>query len=95
MIGGSASSENPVPNGAQNFEIVVEEDLFKEGEEFFALGLVTSDDCVCLGRDLSLAITPENGGTFCIVICSIPYDQVLVCFRGNLDLNGTFSPGSE
>ena len=44
------------------FNITIQEDVYKEGVEFFVLRLQSDDDCVCLGRDVASVRVEANGG---------------------------------
>ena len=64
LLGMDAASDNPIPSGEYCFNISVEVDSIKEAKEVFMLGLTSNDECVCLGRDLALALTEANGGRY-------------------------------
>ena len=61
-IGQGASPANPIMSGVVTHTITLGADSFKEGLEVFAVGLLSTDQCVCLGRDQSFLLIPENGG---------------------------------
>ncbi len=62
MIGENAAPDNAVESGQVCFNITLEMDDIKEGAESFTLNLQSDDECVWLGRDVALALTPANGG---------------------------------
>lgn len=61
QIAAAATPFNPIESGVVHINITVGPDPIKEGVEFFRLLLESNDECVCLGRDLSIATIPENG----------------------------------
>ena len=64
VIGPNASPSNPIDSDVAQFHIDMDADGIKEATEAFALGLESSDECVHLGRDLAIAITPQNGSKY-------------------------------
>lgn len=64
VIGENASPENPFEDREFCFDLGVAEDSIKEGREIFTLGLLSDDDCVCLGRDGAIVEVLANGSAF-------------------------------
>lgn len=62
VIGASAAPANQIASGVAEFSITMPPDPYKEVMEVFRITLETDDECVWLGRDLSLGVIPANGG---------------------------------
>ena len=71
VIGETAAPDNQIAVGIAQFTISMPPDNFKEGLEVFRITLDSNDECVCLGRDLSLGRIPENGSMLLHPICPL------------------------
>ena len=64
MIGENATPQDPFLSRESCFEILVSEDMTKEGREVLSLGLDNEDPCICLGRDGAIVTVLPNGSEF-------------------------------
>ena len=64
VLGATAAPNNTVVSEESCFTITIASDVFKESVEMLTFGLLSSDDGVCLGRDVAVARIEANGSMY-------------------------------